>query len=81
MLIVGPMNQKHVQGLVIQEKQALEAPASRSSQSSVVDGHASGSNIMEARMRCCWKLGQQSLPEEVRQSFKNGDILLVQLEG
>lgn len=63
-----PMNQVYAQGLVIQEKQALEA--SRNSQSSTVDGHANGYNIMEACTKCCGKVGQQSLPEKIGQGFK-----------
>lgn len=60
-----PMNQACAQGMVVQEKEALETLSSRSSQPSVVDGHANDHN----RVECCGKLGQQGLPKEIGQSF------------
>lgn len=42
------MNQARAQGMVVQEKEALETLSSRSSQPSVVDGHANDHNRVEA---------------------------------
>ena len=43
-----PMNLAYAQGMVVQEKGALETLSSRSSQPSVDDGHASDHDRVEA---------------------------------
>lgn len=63
------VKQAHAQGLVRQEKQTLGALPSRSSQSSVVDGHANGYSIIEVCKKSCRELRDQNLPEVIGQSF------------
>ena len=45
---VACVNQAYAQGMVVQEKEALETLSSRSSQPRVVDGHANDHTRVEA---------------------------------